>query len=200
MNFKLNFKARHAGMAALLNIAVLGGLIIFNLLVQNIPAQWDMTKRKLFSLTDQTVSLINNLDRDIQIYLLAKPGQEPKDIKEVLDRYAGASSRIRLDVIDPDRNPGLISQFTEEGQTVSAGSVIVSSGLYSRVINRMDMYSISYSQQGQPQVLGMTVEQRITSALSYVSTGKEPRVYVLEAHNEYTLAALNIQDVVSKAN
>lgn len=200
LKLKLNFKARHAGMAALMNIAVLGGLIIFNLLFQNIPAQWDMTKRKLFSLTDQTMTLISGLERDVQIYLLAKPGQEPKDIQEVLDRYAGASSKINLDVIDPDRNPALISSYTEEGQTVSAGSVIVVSGSYSRVINRMDMYSISYSQQGQPQILGMTVEQRITSALSYVSTGKEPKIYVMEGHNEFTLEDLNLQDVVSKAN
>lgn len=200
INFKLNFKARHAGMAAIMNIAVLGGLILFNLLFQNIPAQWDMTKRKLFSLTDQTTGLINNLEKDVQIYLLAKPGQEPKDIQEVLDRYAESSSKINLDVIDPDRNPALISSYTEEGQTVSPGSVIVASGAYSRVINRMDMYSISYSQQGQPQVLGMAVEQRITSALSYVSTGMEPKIYVLEGHNEFTLEELNLQDVVSKAN
>ncbi|MDC7239269.1 MAG: GldG family protein [Spirochaetales bacterium] len=200
MKLKLNFKARHASVAALTNIAVLAALIIFNLLFQNIPAQWDMTRRKLFSLTDTTVSMVKNLDRDVQIYLLSKPGQEPKDILEVLQRYDSASSRVSLEIIDPDRNPGLISAFTEEGQTVAAGSVIVASGEYSRVIARLDLYSISYSQQGQPQLLGMTVEQRVTSAISYVTTGREPKVYVLEGHNEYSLRDLGLEEVVQKAN
>ena len=200
IQIKLNFKAKHAGMAALTTIAVLAGLILFNLLFQSIPAQWDMTRKKLFSLTDQTTSLIESLDQDVMIYLLSKPGQEPKDIMEVLERYAGASSRISLELIDPDRNPTLISQYSEEGQSITNGSVIVVSGSYSRVIDRIDLYSISYNQQGQPQVLGMTAEQRVTSALAYVISGREPRIYILEGHNELTLGELNLQDVVTKAN
>ncbi len=200
MKLKLNFKARHASVAALTNIAVLAALILFNLLFQNIPAQWDMTRRKLFSLTGTSVNMIRDLEKDVQIYLLSKPGQEPKDILEVLQRYDSSSPRVHLEVIDPDRNPGLVSAYTEEGQTVTPGSVIVVSGEYSRVIARMDLYSISYSQQGQPQLLGMTVEQRVTAAISYVSTGREPKVYVLEGHNEYSLQDLGLEDVVRKAN
>ncbi len=187
-------------MAAITTVAVLAGLILLNLVVQNIPAQWDMTRKKLFSLTDQTTNLVKSLDQEVMIYLLSKPGQEPKDIMEVLERYAGASSKISLELVDPDRNPTLISQYSEEGQSITNGSVIVVSGAYSRVIDRIDLYSISYSQQGQPQVLGMTAEQRVTSALAYVISGREPRIYILEGHNELTLAKLNLQDVVSKAN
>jgi ABC-type uncharacterized transport system involved in gliding motility auxiliary subunit len=187
-------------MAALTTIVVLAGLILFNLLFQSIPAQWDMTRKKLFSLTDQTISLMENLDQDVMIYLLAKPGQEPVDILEVLEQYAGSSSRINLDIVDPDRNPTLVSQYAEEGESITNGSVIVVSGDYSRVIDRLDLYSISYSQQGQPQVLGMTAEQRITSALAYVTSGREPLIYILEGHNEFTLDELNLQDVVVKAN
>lgn len=200
MNLKLNFKARHAGMAALVNVAVLGALVLFNLLVQNIPAQWDMTRKKLFSLTEPTLELIESLDREIMIYLLAVPGQEPKDIREVLERYAGASSLIHLETLDPDRNPGLIERYSEEGQTVADNSVIVASGEHSRIIDRMDLYSVSRNQQGQAQVLGMTVEQRVSSALSYVTTGREPKIYVLEGHNEYSLEALSLETVIKKAN
>jgi len=197
---KLNFKARYAGMAAITNIAVLAGLILFNLLFQMIPAQWDMTRKKLFSLTDQTETLVKGIQKDVVIYLLSKPGEEPRDILEVLERYDGASPLIRLEIVDPDRNPTLISRYSKEGQKIADGSVIVVSGNYSRVIDRVDMYSISYSQQGQPQVLGMTAEQRITSALAYVTTGKEARIYVLEGHNEFSLEDLNLKDVISKAN
>ena len=200
MKFKLNFKARHAGMAALVNIAVLGALVLFNLLVQNFPAQWDMTRKKLFSLTEPSLELIEALEKDVMIYLLAVPGQEPKDIQEVLERYAAASSLINLETLDPDRNPGLIERYSEEGQTVNDGSVIVVSGEYSRIIDRMDLYSISRNQQGQAQILGMTVEQRVSSALSYVTTGREPKVYVLEGHNEYSLEALSLDNIIKKAN
>lgn len=46
----------------------------------------------------------------------------------------------------------------------------------------------------------MTVEQRITAALAYVTTGREPKVYELEGHNEYKLAELNLADPLAKAN
>jgi len=200
MKINLNFKARHAGMAAITNIAVLAGLILFNLLFQNIPAQWDMTRKKLFSLTDQTETLVKGINQDVMIYLLSKPGEEPKDILEVLQRYDSASPRIHLEIIDPDRNPTLISQYAEEGKSVQDSSVIITSGKYSRVINRIDMYSVSYTQQGQPQVLGMTIEQRVTSALSYVTTGKESHIYIMEGHKELTLKDLNLEDVIAKAN
>ena len=198
--FKLNFKARHAGIAALTNIAVLVVLVIINLLVQKIPADWDLTKRKLFSLTEDTKQLIESLDREVVIYLLAKPGMESADVLEVLEKYDNASKMVHLEIIDPDRNPTLINRYTEDGQEVAQGSLIVTSGNYSRIIDRMDLYSISYNQQGAPQVVGMTVEQRVTAAFSYVSTGREPKVYVLEGHNEYTLEDLNLLEPVKKAN
>lgn len=197
---KLNFKARHAGMAAITNIAVLLVLIVLNLIVQEIPASWDMTRRKLFSLTEQTTTLVKNINQEAFIYLLAKPGNESKEVLEVLEKYDHASKAVSLEIIDPDRNPTLISRYTEDGQEVSAGSVIVASGNYSRVIDRMDLYSISQNQQGNPQIVGMTVEQRVTSALSYVISGREPGIYELEGHNEYRLADLNLTSAVNKVN
>jgi len=197
---KLNFKARHAGIAAMTNIAVLLVLIVLNLIVQEIPASWDMTRKKLFSLTEQSKALLENMEQEAVIYLLEKPGMESKEILEVLEKYDHASRMLRLEIIDPDRNPALISRYAEDGQEVPSGSVIVASGNYSRIIDRMDLYSISQDQQGRPQIVGMTVEQRVSSALSYVISGREPGIYELEGHNEYRLADLNLADAVNKAN
>ncbi len=198
--FKLNSKTRYAGMAALANITVLIILVVGNLIIQKIPADWDLTRRKIFSLTEQSRSFLETLENETVIYLLSKPGREAKEVLQVLKEYEKGSKYIQLEVVDPDRNPTLVKSFAQEGQVIPGGSVIVSSGKYSRVIENMDLYNVSYNQQGTPEIMGVNVEQRVTSALAYVTTGREPVIYELEGHDEFTLSDLNLTEQIEKAN
>ena len=45
--------------------------IVANILVSSLPTSWtqfDTTSNKLYSITDQTKSLVNKLDKDVTIY------------------------------------------------------------------------------------------------------------------------------------
>jgi len=199
-SFKFDFKTRHAGVSALITISVLAAIIIVNILVGQLDLKADLTPKKLFSLSDETKTLLEELDSDVDIIALFEPGKEPESIMETVNKYARSSKKVTVRVIDPDREPALVARFSDEDKPISKGSFIVSSGNFFRVITAMDMYNISYSQQGQPQVLGQKIEQQVTSAIAYVVSGRTPEIYEIIGHRETTLAAMGYAPMLSQAN
>lgn len=200
MSFKFDFKTKHAGVSALITIAVLAGIIILNILAGELNLEADLTGKKLFTLTDETKGFLENLDSDIEIIALYEPSKEPEGIMKTIEEYERLSSRVIIVVVDPDREPGLLTRFAEEDEPVAKGSFIVSSGEYFRVISPMDFYDISYSQQGQPQVLGQKIEQQITSAIAYVASGRTPLIYEITGHRESPLASSGYSVMLNQAN
>lgn len=200
LSIKFDFKTRHAGISALIIIAVLAILIIANILVGELSLQADLTPKKLYSLTDTSKTLLDSLGTDIEIIALYEPGKEPEDIMQSVNEYEKYSDHISISIVDPDRKPALVARFAEDNAPVSKGSIIVSTDSRFRVIPAMDLYEVSYSQQGQPQIMGLKVEQQVTSAIAYVTSGRTPEIYEITGHNETTLAALGYGSMLTQAN
>lgn len=198
--FKFDFKTRHAGISALITISVLTAVIIVNILAGQLDLKADLTPKKLFRLTDETKTMLENLDTEVNIIALFEPGQEPDSIMETVNEYPRLSRNVTVEVIDPDREPALVAHFSREDAPVSKGSFIVSSGDFFRVITAMEMYDVSYTQQGQPQVMGQKVEQQITSAIAYASTGRTPKIYEIIGHRESPLASSGYAQMLNQAN
>jgi hypothetical protein len=160
----------------------------------------DMTENKLFSLTDQTKKVLESLDKNITIYGLYKPGGEPGDIVSILRRYQAGSDKIRLEYIDPDKNPALVKRFDTEGKGIPSGSLIVDGGTSFRVIRPFDMYDLQPTSSGQPRITGLAVEPRLTSALLYITSGYTPVIYELTGHGEESLANFGLTPVLENEN
>ena len=152
------------------------------------------------SLSDQTLQVIDKLDEPVTVYGLWEPGKETRQVKEVLDKYVARSRNFRLEVIDPDKNPGLIARYDKEGRGIERGSLIVEGKKGFKVIRTMDLYDINYANPQNPQVTGFSVEKRITSALLYVSSGTTPAIYELAGHKERSLIELMMKEQVEREN
>lgn len=191
---------RYGGYATLVTLAAIIVLVVANLIMQQIPAEVDMTENKLFTLSRQTFDLIDRLEDDVTIYGLYKTGQESENVVDVLSKYERASSKINLEFVDPDKNPVLLQKYDEEKSGLSGGTLVVESGDRFKVIPSFDLYDVSYSQQGQARVMGFKAEQRITNALLYVSSGVTPKIYEITGHGEYTLVQLGLLTTIEKEN
>ncbi len=191
---------KYGGYAAVMTLAVIVGLVLVNLIIGQIAPQFDLTQNKLFSLSDQTLQVIDKLDEPVTVYGLWEPGKETRQVKEVLDKYVARSRNFRLEVIDPDKNPGLIARYDKEGRGIERGSLIVEGKKGFKVIRTMDLYDINYANPQNPQVTGFSVEKRITSALLYVSSGTTPAIYELAGHKERSLIELMMKEQVEREN
>lgn len=194
-------KFRFGGYAALLIVGVLAVLVVVNVLVGQIPGKLDLTQNQLFSLSDQTYKLLDGLGSDVTITTVSKPDNQDPTIKEILAKYAARSRHIALQTIDPERNPGWTRQYDPNNQGLAPGSLVVASGKKFKTIGVYDMYNYDTSNPNrQPQLTSLSVEQRVTSAVQFVTAAKNVTLYVLQDHGEQTLDSLGLTSAVGNEN
>ena len=142
-------------------VAVLGILVILNYLAVRRSAQWDLTQNQIFSLSDQTLRILDGLDAPVRILLF---DQEPQfaTYRDRLDAYAGASEQVTVEYIDVDRNPTLAKQH--EIQTY--GTTV-------------------FEHEGRVERVTSSTEQDLTNALIKVLAGAEYAVYFVTGHGEH---------------
>ncbi|MCC6591418.1 MAG: GldG family protein [Bryobacterales bacterium] len=90
-------------------LAVLG---VANFLANRHTKSWDLTANKRFSLSDQTLKIVNNLQQDVKITYFDKSSQFSGvgGAKDLLDRYDALSTKLSVDYVDPDKKPQLAKQ------------------------------------------------------------------------------------------
>src|SRR5437773_6735770 len=91
----------YAGAYILVIIAVLGAV---NFLANRYDKSYDSSSNKQFSLSDQTVKVVHNLNRDIKITYFDESTRFPQ-ARDLLDRYSSLSPKLHLEFIDPVKKP-----------------------------------------------------------------------------------------------
>jgi ABC-type uncharacterized transport system involved in gliding motility auxiliary subunit len=97
-------QTRYAAYAGVYIIVILGVLGLINFLADRYDKSYDSTANKQFSLSDQTISQVKKLPRDVTIYYFddtARFGQA----RDLLDRYSSLSPKLHVDFIDPVKKP-----------------------------------------------------------------------------------------------
>jgi len=199
-----SFKTRHfkyGGYAALITLAVIVGLIVINLIIGQFTIQIDMTESGLFSLSEQTTQVLDQINEPVNLIGLWRPGEENPQLVQVIDLYRSKSRNIRFEAKDLNRNPSLTQQYDTNNTGLQPGSLIVEGPKGFKVIAPGDMYDYMYNQRGGRQVTGLAMERQITAALVYAATGTTPVIYEIMGHyQEYTLADIGMQDLIEKEN
>jgi ABC-2 type transport system permease protein len=192
---------RFGGYATLLIIVVLAVVIVINVLAGRIPGKLDLTQNRIYSLSEETYKLLDGLESPVSITTVARAGNEDPTVREILAKYAARTRRITLATIDPDRNPGWVRQYDPTGQGVGPGSLVVASGKKFKTIGPYDMYNYDTSNPNQqPQLTSLSVEQRVTSALMFVTADRNITLTVLQGHGELTLDNLGLGTAVGNEN
>ncbi|NMA82537.1 MAG: GldG family protein [Epulopiscium sp.] len=204
INIKQSFqnkKFKYGGYATMVTMIFIAILLVINLVVEQMGIKIDLTQNALYSLSQQTYDILDGLEQDVTIYGLYETGQEQLMVKEVLDKYASRSKKINIQYKDPILYPQFALQYEKDGQTVSLGSLIVESGNKVKVISQYDLvnYSYNYNNPTQSQAESLAIEQRITAAIDYVTSEKNPIIYSLVGHNEEALPAV-VKDQLQKEN
>jgi hypothetical protein len=193
-------QVRYGGYAVLITLAVVVGLILLNLVVSQFSPQIDLTDSKIFSLSDQSVQVLDQIKTPVNIYGLWPPGQENTALTSVIDLYRSKNANVRFEAMDPDKNPGFLVRYDKDQTGISRGSVIVEGEKGFRIIAPAEMYDYTSTQSGGYNLTGVAIERRLTSALLFVGTGVTPVIYEITGHNEWPLESLALKDTVEREN
>ena len=174
-----------------------------NVLAGALPGGWtqyDLTATQLFTLSDQTTRLVQDLDTGVEIYWVVQSGGEDDTLGTLLDRYDGLSDQLTVTKVDPDVSPTFVQQYVGDG-TLTNNSLIVVCGERSTYVSYNDIYEYdltNYYTTGEYDV-NFAGESALTSAIDYVTSEDLPKVYALTGHGEGELSAA-FQNAVEKEN
>jgi len=181
---------KYGGYATAITAVVIAIAIFLNVVVtmleDNMGLKWDLTKNKVFSLSDTTIKVLKDLKEDVKIYSLYPVGKENTMMEEILQRYRNQSKRISLQNVDPVRNPTFAQKFDKDKQGLPNGSLIITDKEEKKfkVLREYDLYGFNYQVQS---IDSLQAEQKITSAILYVTADESPVVYFLEGHQELSI-------------
>ncbi len=157
-------------------------LIVINLIIGQFNKTFDFTEEEIFSLSDETKSVLDNLKTDINVYTLFQTGSSDGVIgrvEQVIDKYSQESSHIKVENKDLYLHPDFGQKYASENVSIGINSIIVESGSKFKVIN----YSDYYGDDGT-----LNLESVLTSALQYVNMEVAPTIYFVTGHGETSIS------------
>lgn len=132
----------------------------------------DVTANKQYSLSEQTKKILGNLNAETKAVMLVRPGDPyVQQMKELWEEYAYHSKHLKLETIDPDREPSKARAFATEfetGPNLRYGQIFLTQGTK------------------KVEVTGSS-EQDFTAGLLKLLQDKQKVVYFLEGHGEQEL-------------
>ena len=182
-------------------VIVVALTVIVNLIAGKVPSKYtniDVTSNKLYTITDQTKKLLENLTEDINIFVINSEDSADTTLNQTLKYYEDSSSHIKVTYIDPLVNPQFVSQYTTS--SIAQNSIVVESAKRYQLISYNDIYETQtdYSTY-QQNVTGYDEEGQLTSAIAYCTSEDMPKIYMIAGHNEYTLDS-GFQTAIEKEN
>ena len=181
---------RSGAYASVLAVVVLVLVILLNLVVGAVPTkftQFDISTGKMFTLSDTTKTMLQELNTDVTAYYLAETGNEDSNITRILDRYAGESSHFTWQQRDPALYPTFAQQY--DAQNASSSSVILVCGDNHTVVDYNDMYTADYSSYYTTgsYTMSFSAENALSSGIAKVTRENSYVLYQLTGHGEASL-------------
>lgn len=173
--------SKYSRRALLFTCLIIGIAVLVNLIVTEVvsvyPLKADMTRNKIYALTDDTKRILQGLEKDISIYLIESE-QRPigDDTAEVIDRYRKeAGGKIQVESVDLSESPTFAKRF--EGQAnLSYGTILIECGSRFKTLNSSDFTS--------SETKTYTAENKLTNAILYVTSEQTQTVYLMTGHSE----------------
>jgi len=152
-------------------LAVLGAV---NWLGNKHYKRWDLARPTGEVLSDQTINLLKNLDKDVKVHHFYQysPYQEDErsreNYRELLERYKSLSDHFDYEMIDYVKNPQRVELFFEKHKKISIepNTSVVTSGDYVERVKD-------------------TTEAALTEAIIKVTRGKVRTVCFTTGHGEH---------------
>ncbi len=177
-------------------------VIVANLIVGQLPENVrsvDLSDNKIYEITDVSRKLAKDLKDPVTITVLAQKDQADKRIRNFVEKYAGMSSKISLEWIDPVQHPSALSKYDAQ-----ADSLVVSCEKTDkqRVVSFGEIITydqMSYYTTGSMQETAFDGEGQLTAAVNYVTSEKSGRIYYSTGHGEEAFSS-SVQSLLEKAN
>ena len=97
-------QTRYAAFAATYILIVMAVVVVTNVLADRYNKTYDATANKRYSLSEQTAKIVKGLKQDATITYFNQSTRF-RDGKDLLEEYKNLSPKLKVEYVDPDKNP-----------------------------------------------------------------------------------------------
>ena len=153
-------QTRYGALATSSIVLALGILVAINFVLLRQNRRWDLTAGGQYSLSDQTVRILESLEAPIRVIVFGRD-VEFSAYRDRLAEYEYRSPQVSLEFVDVDKEPLLARQYDVQAY----GTVV-------------------FEYEDRIERVVSDEEQALTNALIKVVEGQELRAYFIEGHGE----------------
>ena len=197
-----NVSSRNGSYSVGMIALVVAIVVVVNLIAGQLPENVksiDVSDKKIYQISKTSKKILNKLDSDITFTVYAQKKSTDDRIKAFLKKYAALSDKITVKWVDPVLHPGELTKNnveenmilvsdkkTKKTTTVSFSDIIVT-----------DEYS--YYTTGSSTESEFDGEGQLTSAVNYVTSDTQKKIYYTTGHGEGTFST-SVTDLLGKSN
>ncbi len=154
----------------LFTVIIIAVLVLVNIISAKHYNVIDVTSSSKFSLSPQTLKVLRSLGESVKVLAFVKTEQSLA-VADFLDQYVYISERLKYEIIDPDKKPGLAKKYK---------------------VDRYGVFVVEAS-TGRKEIISELSEEELTNAIIKATTTEQKKIYVLEGHGERSMDDTNQQ-------
>ena len=183
-------------LTVLLIAIIIAVYIGINLLVEKIaPTDIDLTKDKVYSLSEASKTFTKSIENDVEIMLI-NMNQSAKSVVEFAHKYSKENEKIKVKEIDDvSKYPEIANEYNLTDTTTV---MIIKSGNKEKVLTLYDLTTLDYTTGEYKD----KTEEAMTNAILDVTVTEKPKIYYLSNHTKYSSKYITyfIQSLANEAN
>lgn len=168
---------RNLSLTILLIAIIVCGYLAVNYGIQQANiTDLDMTKGKIYSISQETEDKLKNLNKSVTIYTY----NMQEYVMDFANRYPKINSNIKV-----ERLENLVTNTewkTTYGIDENSSFLVISSGEKEKILTNYDLVTYDYTTYEEIDV----TEEAITNAILDVTVENKPKIYFLTGHNMYS--------------
>lgn len=158
-------RARRGMNAVVYTLLALGIIVMVQVIAAINTKQLDLTKAKRHSLSEQTINILKNLDKEVEAYLFysLKTRGQTVQAEDMLSRYAKLSPKFSFQAVDADKNPSYARKYG------------------------VDKYNVAVFHRKDKEINEKTdalSEESFTNALIRITKDSKKKIYFTKGHGE----------------
>jgi ABC-type uncharacterized transport system involved in gliding motility auxiliary subunit len=170
-------------------VLLIAGTFLLNMVCYQLsgryPLSLDLTANAAFKIGDETITLLESLNKDVEIDVLATQDSFGGStyllqVKRILEQYPKYSGRVTVNYVDYVSDPTFASKYPD--LTLEQGNILISSGEKLRQLKLSDLFNYTYTQSGNMAIESSRAEEALTSAVINVISEDSVKIAVLNGN------------------
>lgn len=173
--------------AVLLGLGILG---LVNWIGARHYRRFDWTSSGLYTLSEKSLQVLKGLRQPVAVTVFMTEGSPLYvETQELLRRYQAASPLVKVETLNPERNPARAQAFLKETGVMQL-SVVFRAGDKKKAVSLEQLAEFDFQRAqmgGEPALKAFKGEQEFTAAILTVTQEKSPKVVFTKGHGERPL-------------